>query len=436
MKKIPQGKSFDATLSVARNGYTFVSDRCRELNTDLFETRLVFKKTICMRGAAAARLFYDTEYFERKNVAPNMVKSTLFGHGGVQGLDGKAHRHRKQMFMSLMGQQNIDRLLSITTQRWDEYAQRWPESDQVVLFDEVQELLTEAACEWTGVPLDKKEVGMRAKEFGAMIAGPGSIGPRHLRGRAARIKTERWIENMINNIRASEKDSQTLPQNALQSFALHRNVNGELLDSRVAAVELINVLRPTVAVARFIVFAAQALHNYPEYRHKLQDEADEEYVTMFTHEVRRFYPFFPFVMARTHKTFDWKGYHFPKGIHVLLDIYGTNNHPQHWDTPREFNPERFRNRDTGPEVFDFIPQGGGDFYNNHRCAGEWITIALLKQSARYLANVIEYQVPAQDLSIDKSSFPALPKSRFIIQKVVKTPKAAEVMQDYTHKEMK
>ena len=32
----------------------------------------------------------------------------------------------------------------------------------------------------------------------------------------------------------------------------------------MAAVELLNVLRPTVAVDRFIVFAALALHRHPE----------------------------------------------------------------------------------------------------------------------------------------------------------------------------
>ena len=45
-------------------------------------------------------------------------------------------------------------------------------------------------------------------------------------------------------------------------------------DERVAAVELLNLLRPTVAIARFIVFAALALHLHPEWRARVAE--DEE----------------------------------------------------------------------------------------------------------------------------------------------------------------
>ncbi len=43
----------------------------------------------------------------------------------------------------------------------------------------------------------------------------------------------------------------------------HRDPYGNLLDPGVAAVELINILRPTVAVARYVAFAAVALHEFP-----------------------------------------------------------------------------------------------------------------------------------------------------------------------------
>lgn len=49
-------------------------------------------------------------------------------------------------------------------------------------------------------------------------------------------------------------------------FAMHTDLEGNLLDEQIAAVEVINVLRPTVAVSRFIVFCALALHQYPGYR--------------------------------------------------------------------------------------------------------------------------------------------------------------------------
>src|SRR3546814_10503319 len=98
---------------------------------------------------------------------------------------------------------------------------------------------------------------------------------------------------------------------------------------------------------------------------------------MFVQEVRRFSPFVPAVAALGRREFEWRGYHFPSGRRVILDLYGTNHDARTWNAPEAFRPERFREWDESP--FNFIPQGGGDHNVNHRCPGEWITIRLMKQ---------------------------------------------------------
>ena len=113
--------------------------------------------------------------------------------------------------------------------------------------------------------------------------------------------------------------------------------------------------------------------------------------------------------------FEWKGYHFPPGRRVILDLYGTNHDARTWDAPGEFRPERFRRWDGSP--FNFIPQGGGVHSINHRCPGEWIAIELMKVASDVLAKRITYDVPEQDLRIDRSRLPALPRSRFMISNV-------------------
>ena len=67
---------------------------------------------------------------------------------------------------------------------------------------------------------------------------------------------------------------------------------GKPFDLHMAAVELINLVRPTVAVSWYIVFAALALHEHPGYREKLRT-GDDAYAGLFVQEVRRFYPFAP-----------------------------------------------------------------------------------------------------------------------------------------------
>jgi fatty-acid peroxygenase len=419
MPRIPNDRNPDNTMALLFEGYNFISDRCRRFDSDLFETRLLLEKTICMTGPEAARLFYDEELFQRQGAAPKRMQKTLFGTPGVQGLDGEAHRHRKAMFMSLMTPESIRRLAELTSQSWLTDIGEWERHRELVLFDHVRRVLCRAVCEWAGVPLPQEDVERRADEFEAMIDGAGGMGLRFRQGVRARKRVEAWIGGLIEQVRGGAwkppEDS------ALGLIAGHRDLDGNLLEPWVAAVEVINVLRPTVAVSRYVVFAALALHRHPENREILQAGGEED-LENFLHEVRRFYPFFPFVAARVRKSFEWKGYFFPEGTRVLLDLYGTNHDPRTWEAPQEFRPERFRRRDINP--WNFIPQGGGDHYENHRCAGEWITIELMKVAVRHLCRSMTYEVPMQNLQIRFSRIPAIPESRFVISNVRRCPDPA------------
>lgn len=411
MHKIPSDQGIDNMLSLVFEGYRFISSRCERYQSDIFQTRLLFEKTICFRGEAAAKVFYDTEKFSRQNAAPKRIQKTLLGEGGVQGLDGETHQRRKQTFMSLMTPEHMAQLTELTRQQWQQAAKKWEQHDQVALLYAAQEVLCRAVCAWAGVPLPESEVNQRTRDLAAMIDGSGGIGPRYWRARWGREQSEKWIETILDKIRAHELE---IPENsAAYAFAWYRDLNGKLLDRYVAAVEILNVVRPTVAIARYVTFAALALHEHPDCKQNLKDETD--YAGLFTQEVRRFYPFFPFAVARAYQSFEWQEYHFPEGVKVLLDLYGTNHDPQLWENPEEFRPERFRQRNENS--FNFIPQGGGDHYVNHRCAGEWITIRLMEMTLDFLVNSIKYDVPQQNLAVSLSRIPTMPKSGFLISNV-------------------
>ena len=407
---LPRTESLDSSLALLNEGYAFISSRCDELDADVFETRLLLQKTICMRGRDAAELFYDRDRFERAGAAPRRMTQTLTGQGGVQGLDGAAHTHRKAMFMALMTQDELGRMVDLTAKGWRSHAQKWTGARQVVLFGETMELLLRSVCEWAGVPLQEDEVARRTNEMADLISSAASVGPHYLEGRLARHDAERWTGKLIRQTRSGALNPPG--GKALQRIATHRDLDGNLLDEHDAAVELLNVLRPTVAVARYIVFCALALHEYPEWREKVRDEA---YLEPFVNEVRRFYPFFPVAAARVKNTFDWRGCRFEGGTRALLDLYGTNHDPALWQAPEAFKPERFL--DWAEDPFALVPQGGGSHYLNHRCAGEWLTVAVMKAAVKVLTGRISYDVPPQDLSIDLAKMPALPASGFVIDGV-------------------
>ena len=408
MSHIPRD-SFDATLALKRDPYGFISSRCRRLGSDVFQTRLLLRKTVCMTGCEAGELFYDPSRFIRDGAAPVALQKTLFGRGGVQGLDGEAHTHRKQMFLLLTHPAEVARLVERAEYQWRSLVPRWRSQGRIVLYDELHELLTRAVCDWAGVALPEGEVRTRAHDLALLFDRAGSVGAGHFEARAARVRCERWAMAIVAQMR--ERGSAT--ESPARRIARHRSRDGVLLDERTAAVELLNLLRPTVAVSVFIVFAAHALKLAPHYREVLQS-GDDAFAECFVQEVRRFYPFFPAVPAVAREDFEWRGYDFRAGTRVLFDLYGTNHDERIWKEPETFRPERFLERAPGP--FELVPQGGGAPLGR-RCPGESIAVELTKLGLDFLATHMEYEVPPQDLQIDRTRLPALPRSRFVMAHV-------------------
>lgn len=411
MPDIPRDLQAESSLSLLSEGYSFIPSRCQRLGSDIFQVRLLLQNTICMSGEEAAKLFYDEQLFERQHAAPRMLQKTLFGQGGVQGLDGEAHRHRKRLFMSLLTDDAVAELVRLSETHWQAAIETWQRSDHIVLMPEVQAILTRSVCEWAGVPLAEGEVLLRRDQLAAMIDGAGGIGARHLRARKARKEAENWMIGLISRVRAGEL--QVDETRALAVVARYLDLGGKALDERAAAVEMLNLLRPTVAVTRFIIYAALELLAHPEWQQRLQ--RDDAALEPFAQEVRRLHAFFPFTAARVRKDFEWRGYHFPKGTRVLLDLYGTNRDSRLWTEPEAFRPERFATWDGS--AFNFITQGGGDAATGHRCPGESLAIALLMSALRMLTRRMTYAVPAQDLRMDASRMPAQPESLLIIEDV-------------------
>lgn len=411
-EKIPHEKVIDNTLALKQEGYMFIKNRCDELQTDIFKTHLLGEEVICMTGEEAAKIFYDSNNFERKNAAPKRVQKTLFGENAIQGMDGEAHLHRKHLFMSLADKLNQDKLATLMMGKLMNSISVWENSQQIVLFDEAKNKLCQVACEWSGVPLADSEIEDRANDFAAMVDGFGGVGPRYWSGRKARTRTEDWVQGIISNVRLGKLHVQE--DTALHTFAFYKDLNENMLDEKMAAIELINIIRPIVAISTYIAFMIVALHDNPNDRQFLI-HGNDEYFEMFVQEVRRFFPFTPFVGARVKKDFNWNNCDFTKNTLVLLDVYGINHDSRTWDAPFTFQPERFKN--WNGNMFTFIPQGGSDPATGHRCPGEGITTTIMKTTLDFLVNNIKYQFPDQDLNYSLSRIPTFPESKVILSNV-------------------
>lgn len=392
------------------NGYAWLPDRLRSVDGDMVRARVMGQHAVGLHGPEAVRFFYDEEHVRRHTAVPEPVLGTLFGHGAVHTLDGQAHRARKEIFFPLLTDPaGIAELVEHVTAAWDEAVASWAQRPQMVLFDEASRVLARGVCRWSGVPLDESEVEPVARDLVALIDGFATLGPRHWRARRARGRREAWLARLVEQVRAG---TVTVPAGSAADVVVrHRDADGALLSPRLAAVELLNVLRPTVAVCWFVTFAAHALHRWPRHRARLRS-GDTAYAEAFAHEVRRFYPFAPFVGGRAVRDLTWRGAPIPAGVLVLLDLYGQNHDPDLWAEPYTFDPRRFLDRPPGRD--ELVPQGGGDRRIGHRCPGEDVTVALLRALVLRLAR-LDYEVPVQDVTISLGRVPARPRSGFVME---------------------
>ncbi|MBY8849439.1 cytochrome P450 [Saccharothrix sp. MB29] len=399
----------DETAIVAAQGYTWLPGLRRAAPNGVARTRVLGQRAVGLCGEDATRFFYDEDHVRRETAIPGPVQSTLFGHDAVHTLDGDAHRRRKSLFLSVLTPHAVADLTRSVADAWDAEVASWGSGRHEVLFDAASRVLTRGVCRWAGVPLEDREVARSPRPHldGRQVR---HARPRHWQARRARGRRRRGWPEVVRRrgrLRAGSTGS------ALEQVARHRDEHGEPLEPRLAAVELLNVVRPTVAVCWFVSFAAHALHRWPAHRQPLAS-GDTGAARAFTHEIRRFYPFAPFLGGRAVRDLMWRGEPIPKGALVLLDVYGQNHDPATWDDPYAFRPERFADRPIG--AFDLIPQGGGDPATGHRCPGEGATVGLLETLVMRLA-ATDYRVPDQDLAISLRRVPAKVRSGFVVDPV-------------------
>ncbi|EHS53364.1 putative fatty acid beta hydroxylase (cytochrome P450) [Rhizobium sp. PDO1-076] len=416
---IPRSPGFDETFNLAREGYGFLSQRFRSMNTPIFRTRLMLRDVICLAGPDAARLIYDDDRLTRVGAMPQMVLRLIAGKGSVQQLDGAAHRHRKAMFVRMLVEDRtgIDRLVAIFRRNFIERVPDWIRWGAVPLGAELDLILIRTALAWTHAPIDADEIDRDDALLAELAEQAGHFGPRRLPlplgllGRRSQL--ERRLTAAFRQIRRGRQAP--LPGTPMAMIAGYRDQKGLPLSPAVAAGELINLLGPIASLGRYILFAAVELERHGEWREILR-VPDDRLLTDFAEEVRRCVPFYPFVGAVARTGFDWNGHPIRRGQWLLFDLYGTCHDEAAFHNAGEFRP--LRELRHGPGDYSFVAQGAGSVKDGHRCPGEEATLSIIKEGVRLLTTAIDYDMPAeQDVSVSLSDMPCRPKDGVVISGV-------------------
>ncbi|WP_203137127.1 cytochrome P450 [Microbacterium sp. JZ31] len=398
---IPDLPGPDATWRLARDGYAFGLRGYRQVGADAFHTRLMGREVVVARGAEAAHVFGQPDAFERRGAIPRSVVHLLQDDGSVQQLEGQRHASRKRIMLDLAQEERAG-LVDAFRDAWPQVAAEY--AHRPVPVREVASLaLTRAALAWAGIAVDSAREQALSGDFDAMVSRAGAIGPLNWVARARRQRTEAWATEVVQDLRARGDRA------SVAGGLAHHEDEGRPLDERTAAIELLNLLRPTVAVARFIAFAVHALRMHPDWASQIR--GGEPAATRWAaDEIRRFYPFFPMVGGIASEPFGLHGEWFEDGQWMLLDLYGTDHSPELWERPDVFNPGRFATA----SPLSVVAQGVGDHLAAHRCPGELATTDLLVATLEMLTQGPAYAVPEQDLRISLRRMPAEPEDGMIV----------------------
>lgn len=408
----------DDSVSVLTRGYDFGACIWRRARPGARSApmRLLGDDTLFVRGAEGVAVFYDEQRIARHGAMPAIVQETLFGHGSVHSLDGQEHRHRKATFLDVAYEDaQVERLAPLLEEEWQTELGAWVAGGDRSAYDAAVGAFGRSIMRWAGLPGTREAKTRWAARLAQIVDGFGApYSPEYLLAYANRRWSDRHASRLIEAVRDGSLEAHD--GTALHEWAWHHDRGGDLLPSRLAGIELQNSMRPFIAVARFVAFAAKELHDRPEWRARIAAETADRgalvggpLATAFAQEIRRTAPFVPMLPGRAIADVELDGRRVEQGGRVVLDILGTNTDDRSWDRAGEFDPERFVGVDDYEALPAFIPHGGADVATGHRCPGEKLAIAGLAAAVSALSDP-RVEISGAGLEVNRRRLPTKPSS--------------------------
>jgi fatty-acid peroxygenase len=408
----------DDSVSVLTRGYDFGAHIWRRARAGAraVPMGLLGKEALLVRGAEGVALFYDEDRIARHGAMPAFIQETLFGRGSVHSLDGDAHRHRKSTFLDVAYEDaQVARLTPLLQTEWQAELDDWAAGGDRSAYDAAVGAFGRAIMRWAGLPGTRAAKTRWAARLAQIVDGFGApYSPEYLVAFGNRMWSDRHAERLIQAVRDGTLEAGE--GTALHEWAWHRDRDDQLLPARLAGIELQNSMRPMIAVARFVAFAAKELHDRPEWRARIAAEAggrgslvDGPLATAFAQEIRRTAPFVPILPGWATSDVELDGERVPAGGRVVLDILGTDTDDRSWERAGEFDPERFLGVDDYEALAAFVPHGGGHPATGHRCPGEKLAIAGLAAAVAALSNP-RVTILDRGLEVNRRRLPTKPAS--------------------------
>jgi cytochrome P450 len=330
----------------------------------------------------------------------NYWKGSLFGKlkriagEGLVFSDGPLWRRQRQLIQPAFQRQRIAALAPMMVDCCERMLERWrdrPAGEPVEVASEMSLLTLEiAARALFGTDLGEDRQRFREAVEGGMAYADHLVNhfatpplswptPANRRARRAIAALDEIVWKVIEQRRRDPQDRGDLLSMLLaaRDAETHQSMDDRQL--RDECVTFIVAGHETTANA--LAWAWHLLASHPEAERRLFEEASLtlggrapgardlaalDYARMIFEEAMRLYPPVWAIPRQSHQDDEVGGHRVPAGSVVTLSPFVTHRHPDFWEHPEAFDPERFApERSADRPAFAYFPFGGGP----RRCVG-------------------------------------------------------------------
>ena len=321
--------------------------------------------------------------YRKDNVFYAEIRSA-FGNGLLTSEDAD-WRRQKRFLQPLFGPKRVESYAAEMGEQVDHLVQRWrPQLPETLdLHDEMTRLTLGTVCRILfGADVDQilpvvqrtfEPLGDAVRRRAMAGLRPPRTWPTPVNRRL--LRAQRDLYGVCDEIVARRRAAGERRQDMLGLLLDARDEGTSLTDAEARDQVLIFLLAGHETTSTALTYALHLLGRHPDAQRRVRAEvaavvgdgsvtpqhaAALPYTTMVLKETMRLYPSAPLLGRRAVEDDVLCGYRIPAGADVVIAPWVVHRHPEFWDQPHRFDPQRFvPEREKGRHRYAWFPFGGG-----------------------------------------------------------------------------
>lgn len=435
-EKLPPGSSglplLGETLPFISDMFGFIRGRTARYGR-VFRSNILGHPTAFISGPEVTDQWLDESKIQRADSFPAPVRQLFGGPGILPLMDGAEHRQRKELLMAAFTHEALASYLPGLQLIIESALSRWATGVERPLLPELKLLAVQGISANVFGMKAGPELDRLVADYGILFKGFTGL-PVNLPGfsfHAALQARDRILVQLADQVQRHQAGGF---DDGLSRVLSARTAAGKGMAPGDATKEMHHVvLAGTIVFAELGAMMVE-LARHPPVREKLVAEVraaapagpvtpaqlrQMPYLDQVVMEVKRTCPNVPVSFGRARVPVHVGGVTIPAGWNVMMAV-GEHNRNAIFTRPEEFDPDRFGEprAEQRRHPHAFAPQGAGSLLGGHKCAGYDYSTVFMQLFTVLLARGYTWDVPPQDLSVNRALVPPELKSglRVVIRK--------------------